>query len=220
MHPYGTQLLTVPTIEPITTTEAKAFLRVDDSDEDSLIDALIKSARKYTENFIDKALITQTWVMWMDGFPRTRNRGSAEPWWDGVREGAISSLHNKVLREIFIPKAPLQSITSVITIDPEDAETTFSAVNYIVDIYSPRGRIVLRDGGVWPSDLREANAVKITFITGYGDAASAIPDDIITAMKQLIAHWFEHREAVSESSMTEVPMTVKLLLDSYKLVQI
>lgn len=55
---------------------------------------------------------------------------------------------------------------------------------------------------------------------------SAVPDDdeygvvdnasINQAILLIVGHWYAHREAVSESSMIEVPMGAKALLQPYR----
>lgn len=210
----GLELTSAPAAEPITTADAKAHLRVDASDENDLIDALVTTARRFVENYTGRALINQTWAQWMDCFPGSDSRSS--PWWSGVKEGPISLLNGAQAREIKLFRAPLSSVTSLSTFDIDDTETTFSSSNYIVDTTSEIPRIVLRTGASWPVALRAAKAVKIVFVAGYGAAGSAVPKDIITAMKQLVAHWFENREAASENPMTEIPLGPKLLLAPYK----
>ncbi|HHI82152.1 MAG TPA: hypothetical protein ENJ99_03285, partial [Rhizobiales bacterium] len=53
-------LLTPPAIEPVSLVEAKAHLKVEVSDDDSLIDGLITTARQHIERQTGKALIDQT----------------------------------------------------------------------------------------------------------------------------------------------------------------
>src|SRR6185312_1787932 len=54
-------LLTAPAIEPLSLDEAKAFLRVDNTDEDGVIGALIAGSRIHIEAQTRRALITQSW---------------------------------------------------------------------------------------------------------------------------------------------------------------
>ena len=56
-------------IEPVTLAEAKAHLRVDISDDDTYISALIKGAREWVEDYLDCSLITQQFTVRMDNFP-------------------------------------------------------------------------------------------------------------------------------------------------------
>ena len=53
--------------EPITLTEAKNFLRVDGSDDDALIGALISAAREMCEQYTRRILVTTTIDEYFDG---------------------------------------------------------------------------------------------------------------------------------------------------------
>jgi uncharacterized phiE125 gp8 family phage protein len=157
------------------------------SAEDTLISSLITTAREHVENVLRRALITQTWEMWLDYFP----------------EGDLE-----------IPLPPLASITSIKYYDTANAEATFAAANYFVDTKSNPGRVVLSYGTAWPSvSLRQINGVCITFVAGYG-AAAAIPQAIKQAMLLLIAYWYDQREAVLTTGAMpkEVPLAVDALL--------
>lgn len=48
--------------DPITLTEAKAWLRIDHTEDDTKITELIKSAVKTVESYIDQAIITKTYL--------------------------------------------------------------------------------------------------------------------------------------------------------------
>ena len=54
-------LIAGPGEEPVSLAEAKAFARVDGSDEDALVGALIAAARLHVEGITGHALVTQTW---------------------------------------------------------------------------------------------------------------------------------------------------------------
>lgn len=53
-----------PTSEPITLEEAKAFLRVLDSDSDELINSLIVAAREHVENITNRQLLPATFELY------------------------------------------------------------------------------------------------------------------------------------------------------------
>lgn len=213
----GLLLVTAPAAEPISTADAKAHLRVDASDDDALIDALVKTARMYVENYTGRALITQTWAQWMDRFPTDRR---SAPWWDGVREGPVSMLDGADTRRISLLRTPVASVTSLSTFDLDNTETTMDADEYILDDSGEIPELVLRDGYTWPVDLRAAKAIKIVFVTGYGTTGATVPAPLITGMKQLIAHWYENREAASENPLTEIPLGARVLFDAYRMVDL
>ncbi len=65
----GLVLFTAPATEPVTTAEAKTHLRVDTSDDDTLIGTLITVARRRVENDSRHQLVTATWDYTLDRFP-------------------------------------------------------------------------------------------------------------------------------------------------------
>jgi uncharacterized phiE125 gp8 family phage protein len=62
-------LLTAPAFEPLSLAEAKAFLRVETSDDDDVIGVLIAGARIHVEVQTRRALITQSWRISIDVWP-------------------------------------------------------------------------------------------------------------------------------------------------------
>ena len=203
-----------PLEEPVTLAEVKEHLRRFDDDENVLLTSYIVAARYAIENFTGRKLIEQTLVAFMDEFPVTR-RGSA-PWWGGTRIGTERSLGLTGDEAIRLKFLPLLSVEELLTISVADVETVFDAAGYIVDAASKdlHGRIVLREGSAWPSSLRRANAVKITYKAGYGDS-SAVPQALKHIIYTLVAHFCKHREAVGEPKLAKVPLLYEHLLAPY-----
>jgi uncharacterized phiE125 gp8 family phage protein len=181
-----------PAVEPVTVAEAKAHMRVDISDDDDYITALIVAAREYIEGATRRALITQTWRYSLDGWP------------DGD--------------EIVLPKPPLQSVTSIVYKDEDGTANTWSSSGYIVDTDSDPGRVVLAYGESWPSvTLYPAAPIQITYKAGYGDAAANVPGHLRHAIKFLVAHWYENREPVTVGQVArDVPLAVDSLIWLYR----
>lgn len=63
-------LLTAPAAEPLSVADATAFLRVEHDDDDAIIAALIASARNHVEALACCGLITQTWRLVLDCWPK------------------------------------------------------------------------------------------------------------------------------------------------------
>ena len=188
-------LKTEPAIEPISTAEAKLHLRVDGTDEDSLIASLIVAARGDAETITRRALITQTWELVLDAWP-------AKDWFE-------------------IPLPPLQSVTSIKYTDSDGDEHTFDASNYVVDTDSEPGRVRLVDTADWPTvDLYPLSAIRVQFVAGYGSAGTSVPMRIRQAMYLMIGHYYENREAVINSTGANIqtlPMGVSNLLQTYRM---
>lgn len=188
---YGLVVSTAPTTEPLTTAEAKLHLRVDHSDEDTLIDNLIEAARNTIEARTGRALITQTLDMYLDRFPY-----GAEP--------------------ILLPRPPLVSVTSIVYTDSDGtANTTWTSTNYIVSTSREPGRVSLAYGVAYPATYYAPDVVRVRYVAGYG-AASAIPEGLRAAMLLLIGHWFTNREAVVVGTIaTALPFAVEALIQQY-----
>lgn len=211
-------LVTPPAIEPLTTSEAKAHLRVTSSSEDALIDAIVKAARTYVEKYTGRKLINQTWDLWLDSFPGAPRAGA---WFDGERDGTISSL---VSRKNFITIAtgPVSAVSFFKTYGTDDAAATFSSSSYFADTKNIPARVGLNYGATWPSaTLRPLNGIQIRFIAGYGTSSASIPDDILAAIKLLVGHWFENRETVQVGTAgKELDLTLNSILSEYQLVEV
>ena len=172
---YAIRRTVEPTIEPVTTEEAKLFLKQDDSTDDDLIDGLIAAARQHVETYTGRALITQTWLLSLEKFPG----------------------------EFVLPHPPLQSVTSVKYTDTDGVQQTLSgSTDYTTDAEAVPGRILLAYGQSWPTPRDMKNAVEATYVAGYGDAAADVPDVIKLAIKLLVAEWYENRAAVGQAPET------------------
>ena len=146
----------------------------------------------------------------MDCWPLSKGDNN---WFSGVRQMPTSSLTSS--SSIEIPKPPLQSITHIKTFDNDDSATVFSTSNYQVSTYSglnpSNGRITLRDGDGWPSPSRNADGIEIHFISGYGDASSDVPQQIIQGILEEIAFRYEHRGDLLDVNTINSQMAVGLL---------
>ncbi|AAZ68425.1 head-tail connector protein [Ehrlichia canis] len=59
---------TVPTSLPITLSEVKSFLRINNNQDDTLINNLITMASEYAQWYIEKSLMKQTWEISCSGY--------------------------------------------------------------------------------------------------------------------------------------------------------
>jgi len=187
------QQTSAPATEPITTAEAKTWVRQESDDDDAFIAALIPAARQAVENHLRRALITQTWTLSRVGFPS----------------------------EFRLPLAPLQSVSSITYTDTGGDSQTLASSEYTVDTSSEPGRIVEAYNKSWPSVRDVPNSVIVTFVAGYGDDAADVPDLIRTGVKMMLANLYENREPIvvrqTGTSATEVPMNVQWVLLPYRI---
>ena len=59
-------IVTAPTLEPVTLTEAKAWARIDTTDDDTVVTGLITAARMAGEEYLRRTLISTSYKLTID----------------------------------------------------------------------------------------------------------------------------------------------------------
>jgi len=178
-----------PLTEPITLAKAKAHLRVDTMDEDILISSLILTSRLHIEAALGLALITQSWQLTLNAWPK----GNAVP----------------------LPLHPVSAVTLVKTVSANGASTTLAPSATVLDP-GPPARVV-NVSQLWPVVTAPANGIAITFTAGFGPTAEDVPAPIRQALLLLVAHWYEHRDPIEIGEpQTAIPKAVSDLLMPYR----
>jgi uncharacterized phiE125 gp8 family phage protein len=185
----GSRIVTNPETEPVSLLELKRYLRIDDNSDDVFLADQLMEARRYIEEQIGLAFLTQSWRLAIDQWP-----AGGEAWWDGVREMSISELYRTgVIQTLTLPRWPLQSITSVTVYDEDSTATSINVANtFDVDVYQTPGRMTLKRGQTWPVALRANNAIEIVYVAGY-TSASTVPITMKRAVRQLAGFMYSHR---------------------------
>ena len=106
-----------------------------------------------------------------------------------------------------------------LTITDQDTETTWSPTDYYADLIREPARVILRDGGSYPTDLRASNALKITYTAGYGTTTASVPEPIRVAMLQYCAFLYEHRGDLEGNTMPQPPKVLTSLLQPYQIMR-
>jgi uncharacterized phiE125 gp8 family phage protein len=180
------QRTSAPATAPVSLSEAKLHLRVDGTDEDTLITALIEAAVSHLDatGVLGRAMITQSWAQWV----------SQAPGWVRLQVG------------------PFQSLTSVEYYDSDNALQTATLSDFETRLDGDFVIVKPKSGYTWPAAYTRQDAIKITYVAGYGDAATDVPQSIRQAILLLVGHWYENREAVTDGSPKELPMAVNALI--------
>lgn len=182
-------LVTPPDEMPVSRAEAKAHLRVDGSDEDTLIDGLIASAVGHLDGYsgvLGRCLVTQTWRQDFDAF-------------------SGNTLRLPLLAA---------TISSVKVRSSDGTLSTVSSDDYALKQDARGSYVRFDDDYSYPGDLAQANGVLVEFTAGYG-AAAAVPAALKAAILLLVGHWYANREAVGEA-MAELPLGVAALIAPYR----
>lgn len=179
-----------PATASLTLAEVKAQLRIDSDDEDTLLTNLIHTAEAHVDGLGDlgRAMITQTWAQYEN----------QSPGW--VR------LH----------MTPVRSLTSVQYYDADGVLQTATLSDF--ELWRD-GDFMLckpKDSAQWPQADSRPDAIKITYVAGFGDAATDIPESIRQAMLMLIAHLYENRESATEAKLMSTPMGYDMLMNNQR----
>lgn len=181
------ELVTAPAAEPITTAEVKAQMRIEHSDDDTLIERLVDTAINFVDvtGSLGKAMITQTWGEWFPPNP-----------------GVVS-----------LALGPVQSVSAIKYYDTDNAIQTATLSDFYVLGPSSNTTIKPKAGKSWPTTFTRDDAIKVEYVIGYGNAASDVPDSVRHALMMLVAHLYENRELSADRAMAEVPFGFDAMID-------
>lgn len=190
-----TILVTAAESEPLTLSEAKrqCYIRADDDSKDDELADYIAAARQYIEENEggNVQIVTATYQLKLDGFPRGA--------------GCIE-----------LPRPPLQSVDSISYLNGDgDTQSLTEDTDYVVDVAAFPGQIGLAYGKTWPTTRPQLNAVTIQFVAGW----TSVPPALKQAMRLLVGHFFENREASSERMTQKIALGVEELIGSIGLVR-
>jgi uncharacterized phiE125 gp8 family phage protein len=159
----------------VTIGDVKTHLRIDHSDEDAALSAMIRTATDALdgrEGMLGRALLRQRWRLLLDAFP----------------PGGV----------ITLPLPPLLSVVSL-SYAPADGSSplTLPPSEYLVDGIGDHGSAAIMPaiGKAWPATARLPAAVSLIFEAGYGDDAEDIPEPIRHAIRLHVGSLYESREA-------------------------
>ena len=160
-----------PTVEPVSLAEARLHLRLSQGshDEDALLERCIQAAREEVEERTWRALLTQTWVLHLCGFP---------PNGESIR----------------LPKPPLQSVSSIAYTSASGDAQTLDAAAYVVDDVSEPGRVRPSYGTLWPAARDEPGSVVVTFVAGWTEPA-LVPARARQAILVKVADLYDHERS-------------------------
>tara|TARA_R100000388_G_scaffold39921_2_gene30816 strand:+ start:2872 stop:3504 length:633 start_codon:yes stop_codon:yes gene_type:complete len=183
--------------EPVTLSQAKAHLRVENSVDDTYITTLISVARSICENYVGYLLANNDSLFYyLDKFP----------------DNEVIYLNGVAF---------IDSGTTVIKYhNKNDVLTTFSATNYIVDEESIPSRIFLKEDSSFPdTTTSRPSAVRIEFEAG--SQGTQVPKAVYQAILMTIGHLYENRQNVVVGARGyELPMTAEYLLNPYRVINV
>lgn len=185
-----------PAADPVTLEEVKQHVNVDFDDDDALLADLIRAAAQHLDGrdgALGRCLITQAWMLSLDRF---------------------------FPPEIAIPLPPCQSISAITYLDPDGSQQTLDPADYLPSGLHSADHALVRPafGKSWPSCRAAPEAIAVTFVAGFGDNPSDVPEPIRAAIRMRVAHLYQNRESVTLAggSIAEVPDGAADLIRNHK----
>lgn len=189
-------IVTVPADgHPLSVADAKRHLRIDadDTTHDEHVATLVAAAHRHIENSLGVAVMRQTRRTSLYGFP-------CGLLWLGAG-------HNL-------------TVLTVKYYDTAGVQQTMAGSDYVTDAVSRPAYIMAAPLKTWPVAQTRPGGVEVEWQAGW-ENPSDVPEDIIHAMKLLIGHWDQNREAVVVGSTTAtLDMAVDALLNPHRVMAV
>jgi len=184
-------LLEAPAITPVTLTEVKDQLRIEHTDDDTLINRLINVAVSYTDvqGALGHAMISQKWGQWVDSTP----------------PAAVKLILGPVLQ-----------VNAVKYYDTNGDLQTDTLTNYEVVGTSYATTVGPKENFSWPTTQDRSDAIRIEYTIGYGETAADVPETLRHALMMLIGHWYDNRETTMMDELSNVPYGFDALMDMHR----
>jgi hypothetical protein len=197
---YGNlELSEAATTQVVTTAELKSQLRIDTSDEDTLLATYISAATQMAEHYCNRHFIEAKYKLWFNDLPSKFSlyypdcKFNFNPQNDDVADGlhylaAVGTTYTLFANTNWYSNQNTNPCQVIMTNTPSDAIDTSDLVGTTDGIYY------------------------FQFQTGIGDAANDIPDAIKQAIKLIASDMYYFREDRKRA----FPMASEILLQPYK----
>jgi len=180
-------LLAPPALEPLSLAEARAWLRLDTTDEDATVTALIRAARGLVEQKTRRLLVTQQWRLVLDAWP--------------------------VAGCLDLPLAPVRDILALRVFGQDGSAITVAPASVRLEAGRDPARIVIE--GPLPRPARASAGIEIDLNCGYADDPAEVPEPLRHAVRLLVGRWFEHRGDNPAAAGT-MPDDIALLIAPFR----
>lgn len=175
------KLITPVSAQVLDLADVKARLRITDSNDDTVLNALISEVRGACQDKSNRGIGAQTWQIAVDAFP------AAIP--------------------LILP--PLIAVDWVKYYDPAGVLQTLASNQYAVDDFNEPGWIVPAANVTWPETLDTINAVRVQIQCGY--TAGTLPPSLQLWMLANIGHFHANREVFTDADRGQRTIVDSLL---------
>lgn len=190
----------------VSVAEAKAYARIDSTDEDALVESLIRVSQNLIEEYTGRAIAADSKYVWV---------AAGWPDWSLDRFYRYPAFADTRQRRILLARSPLVSIEAFKYRDLTGALVTLSSGSYLADTFSLPGALVFKG---------ETGLPEVDTTTGYPDSlqieftAGEANPILNQAILMSVVHFYENRSPfITGTIVSELPMSVKHLLRSQRI---
>ena len=203
-------MISGPALEPVTWAEARDFLKLSGTGEQTLVELMIAAARQAVEEMTGRMLISQQWELRLDSWPTAKAEIRSESGCQIIPLGGQGA--------VTLPRAPILGVESVQVVNSIGTFVTVADTDYVVDASQGGGRIAARAGVHFPEPAHVIDGIRIRFTAGYGTARTDVPPALRQAILALVAGWHEQRGVADKPGF--FPHAVAEMLRPYKLFRV
>lgn len=199
------RVTTRPTTTIVSLPEIKQHLRLTWEDEDSYLTSLLIVADEMLRLYCEHSFRPTTYTATLYEFPVNTYHTAYN-----YSEYPYGHVGNYPVLTLAYPPVTSATITYF---DASNVSTTFAAENWtlrtVTDHYS---WIELNPDKSWPETYERPDAVSIEYTAGY----ETVPELAKHAIKLLVGHWYEHREAVDQAALKALPFSLDAIIGHLK----
>lgn len=191
-------------------TDVKAYLKIDYTTDDTLLQHLIKTATLLIERYTRRELLTKTFNMYLDFLPCCENYGYT-----------YESQFNE--NTILVKCSKLQSIASIKYYSNSILETMDSSLYDFTEDNDYSRIYLINQNSSWADVDSRKQAINIEFDAGYGATNTSIPQALKDALKIIISYMYANRgDCVNVNNTSDIVMLsgAMPILDMYKIIEI
>lgn len=188
-HSHRLLVVTAPPDPLITLSEAKDHLEIDHTDRDTYITSLVAAASSMLDGYdgmVGKAI--------------------------GDQRVTVSFREPSDVSHIDLAVYPVKSIVSVTYYDTSNVEQSLNVFDFKLVSDEDYAYIEVNDNVTMPAAYDRADAYTFELQCGFSET----PEPIKQAVKLIVGHWFNNREAASERSIKAIYFAIDAIVGKYK----
>ncbi len=165
-----------PLVEPVSVNEARAYLRIEGTEEDAGLAGFLKVARELCEAFTGQVLVA---TRYLETKPFDAGRSTGVPWSAG--------------RGVRLSRMPLRQIMSATLVSRDGTRTVLGPQDFDI-AEDARGQTLLRMTFLPPSGA----LLEVNYWAGMGSDWNCVPEALRQGILRLTAHLYAHRDRADD----------------------